>query len=77
MPNKLKSKLKQREFFCVSCNKRVSLPADQIGVQTFKNKRVKGGVPALRGECKKCGTNVTKFVKKKDASKLTKKFGKF
>lgn len=77
MPHKLQSKLKQRDFYCVSCRKRVSVPADEMGVQTFKNKKVKGGVPALRSECPKCGTNVTKFIKKKDKSKMTQKFGKF
>jgi len=76
MPNKLRSKLKQNEFFCVVCGKRVKANADDMYVKVFKNKRVKGGVPALRARCDKCEYNLTKFIKHADKDKMVKKYGK-
>lgn len=73
---KLKTKLKQQEFYCVSCRQRVTCHKDDIGVIVFKNeKRVNGKVPALRSQCPKCETAVTKFIKSDDEYKLTKKYG--
>ena len=69
-------KLTQQQFYCVKCRKKVSSSAGDMCVQTFKNKKVKGGSPALRSVCVKCGTNLTKFIKKVDKVKLTKKYGK-
>tara|TARA_Y100000389_G_C17345012_1_gene455384 strand:+ start:86 stop:313 length:228 start_codon:yes stop_codon:yes gene_type:complete len=74
MQNKLKKKLKQKEFYCVKCRKRVL--ADDICVQMLKNKKVKGGVPTLSGYCNNCDTLLYKFIKHADKSKLNKKFGK-
>ena len=75
MPSKLKKKLTQQEFYCVSCRKRVKSAADDMCVQVFKNSRRKGGAPALRSECA-CGCALTKFIKDDDKSKLTAKYGK-
>ena len=74
MPAKLKTKLKQGEFYCVSCRKRVK--GDDICIKTFRNKRVKGGVPTMVGECSKCSTSVFKFIKHSNKAKLTEKYGK-
>lgn len=68
--------MKQNQFYCVACRAKVLAKADDMCVQTFKNKRVKGGVPALRANCRKCGYNLTKFIKHADKEKLTKKYGK-
>lgn len=77
MPTKLHSKLKQQEFYCVSCRARKSVKADNICVKKYKNRVARDGyTPALRGQCAKCGTNLTKFIKYTDEAKLTKKFGK-
>ena len=76
MPKPQNKKLKQREFYCVKCRKRVSVPADDICVTVYKNKKVKGGVPALVGACKKCDTNVNKFIKRNDKDKLSDKYGR-
>lgn len=72
--SKLKKKLTQTEFYCVSCCKRVRCNGDDIKFKRIRNRRVKGGVPALKCECKHCGTNLTKFVKRKDAAKLKSKY---
>ena len=78
MPRKLKTKLKQREFYCVSCRGRVICDSKNIGVALFKNKRMIGGVaPALRAECPKCQTNLTKFIKHCDTKKFIDKYGEF
>ena len=76
MPRSLTTKLKQREFYCVKCRKRVAVPANDICVTVYRNKKVKGGVPALVGSCKKCDTNVNKFIKRNDKEKLINKFGR-
>ena len=69
--------MKQRQFFCVSCNRRVTCPADEICFKRLKNRKVRGGVPALKCHCGKCDQTLYKFVKHKDASKLKKKYGSF
>jgi hypothetical protein len=75
---KLKTKLKQQEFYCVCCSKRVKVAADKICVKIYKNNYYTGGnTPALRSYCEKCDCNLTKFIKHKDEAKLTKKFGKW
>lgn len=74
--NKLRSKLKQQEFYCVKCRNRVKINADDICVTTLKNKKVKGGVPTLIGSCAKCDTDMYKFIKRADKARLTKKFGR-
>lgn len=70
------TKLTQNQFYCVSCRKKVSSHPDDMCVEVFKNKRIKGGVPALRSECTKCGTNLTKFIKHDSKASMIKKFGK-
>lgn len=74
MPNKLKTKLKQEEFYCVSCQARVK--GQDICIETFRNKRVKGGVPTMVGDCPKCSTEVFKFIKHNQKTRLTKKYSK-
>jgi hypothetical protein len=71
MPNKLKKPLKQTEFYCVSCRKRVKSKPSDICAKTFKN-----GTPALVSHCEKCDTNLTKFIKHNSLKKMEKKYGK-
>ena len=40
-------KLKETEFYCVALKKKVRLKADSMGVVILRNKKRKGGVPAL------------------------------
>ena len=69
--------MKQLEFYCVSCRKTVSCKKADVGVIHYKNKKT-GTTPALRCEgCPKCGTPLSKWVKKDDVDKLLKKFGKW
>ena len=70
MPAKLRTKLKQNEFYCVACNKRCSSKPDDTCVVVFKN-----GVPALQGYCAKCDCEVYKFIKWKSTDNMLKKYG--
>ena len=65
----------EREFYCVACRKKVTIPANDICVKVYKNKRVPGGSPALVGHCNKCSTQVTKFIKKDSKDRMIQKFG--
>lgn len=76
MPKKLATKLKQQEFYCVQCRKRVSCEKEDICVRKVRNAKRKGGVPMLVGDCKKCDCRLHKFVKVPDFSKLLEKYGK-
>lgn len=67
--------MKLTEFYCVKCRKIVNLKNDDICITTIKNKKI-GNIPALKGNCKKCDTNLTKFVKISEKEKLMKKFDK-
>jgi hypothetical protein len=69
-------KLSEKQFYCVSCRKRVSLHQDEICFLKLKNKKVKGGVPALNGQCNKCDTSLYKFVKRTKSETLKNKYGK-
>ena len=69
-------KLTLRQFYCVKCRKKVTSSADDICVKKYTNKKRKGGVHALRSQCNKCDTNLTKFVKNSQVEKLIEKFGK-
>jgi hypothetical protein len=66
--------MKQNQFYCVACRKKVSVPAKSIRLTSIKNKR-SGSIPALKAKCK-CGTKLTRFVSRKSASKMRSKGGK-
>lgn len=66
----------ERQFYCVKCQKKVTVPAEDICVKTYKNRRVKGGTPALAGRCPRCDTRVTKFIKRDKKEAMVKKFGR-
>jgi hypothetical protein len=68
--------MKEREFYCVKCNKKVSEGKQDICVKIYTNKRTSTKTPALVSKCHRCSTNLTKFVKKDNVEKLTKKYGK-
>ena len=70
MPNKLRTSLKEHQFYCVQCNKRCN--GTNICVTRLRN-----GTPALQAECSKCDDcEVYKIIKDKDVNRLTKKYGK-
>jgi hypothetical protein len=71
MPNKLKNKLKENEFYCVGVRKKCALKPKDICVTTWKN-----GANALVGDCEKYDCKVTKIVKKSKVNRLVKKYGK-
>lgn len=63
--------MNEKQFWCVKCRNTVSIRENnKIGVEKFKN-----GAVALRSMCNKCGTNLTKFISKKDIAKMEKKYG--
>ncbi len=76
MPNPLKTKLKEQEFYCVKCRKRVKVASDDMGVHLFKKVKTRMKVPALVGECK-CDTTVVKFIKHDDQDRFTRKYGTY
>ena len=77
MPAKLKTKLRQNQFYCVKCRARKTVATGDICVEEYKNHRARDGyTPALKGYCSKCDTSLTKFIKYKDVNRLTTKFGR-
>ena len=67
--------MKEREFYCVKCRKKVTEGKQDICVKIYKNKKT-GTSPALVSTCHRCGTNLSKFVKRDKVEKLTKRYGK-
>lgn len=67
--------MKQTEFYCVKCRKKVMCDPDDMCVQIFKNKKT-GESPALRSVCPKCDTNLTKFIKRDSTDRMIEKYGK-
>ena len=67
--------MKELEFYCVSCGKKVMIPKDDVYVKVAKNSKRKGGVPMLKGKHQKCGCKVNKFIKKDSVSSMKKKYG--
>lgn len=64
----------ERTFYCVKCRKKCIVPAQDICVKVYRNPKT-GSTPALRGECGKCGTTCTKFIKRDSLSAMKKKYG--
>ena len=70
MPNKLRTRLKEHQFYCVQCRKRCN--GEDICFVRLKN-----GTPSLKATCAKCDDcDLYKFVKHKDAGRLSKKYDK-
>lgn len=74
-PPPLKKKLRQNQFYCVGCRKRVTVKADDICTKKYRNKK-RGSVSALKGECHTCNAPLTKFIKDSAYQRLTDKYGK-
>lgn len=70
------AKLKQNEFYCVACRKRITSHSEDMCVTVYKNKNVKGGIPALISVCNVCDSNMSKFVKRDKKDALIDKYGK-
>lgn len=67
-------KLKERQFYCVACKKRVMSSSKDMYVTCYKTSTRK--VNTLKGVCPISNTNLTKFISESDKIKLTKKYGK-
>lgn len=70
------AKLKQNQFYCVSCQKRITIKDKddiRIAVYPLKN-RIK--MPAMRSVCPECDTNLTKFQKVAKTQQLIDKYGR-
>ena len=63
-------KMKQNQFYCVSCRKRVMISPEDICVKKAKN-----GTPMMKA-VDKYGHKCNKFIKQSDYSKLATKYGK-
>jgi len=70
-------KMTERQFYCVSCRKRVTIPSADICFKNIKNSKMVGGkMPSLVAYCEKCDCNLTKFVKHSKAKSLKSKYRK-
>ena len=70
------TKLKQKEFYCVKCRRRVTCNTEDICVKIYKNKNMVGKkVPTLFSECPYCETNLNKFIKHDLTEKMIEKYG--
>jgi hypothetical protein len=69
--NKLRTPLKEDEFYCVACNRRCKSSKEDMCVTKFRN-----GSYALYGYCKPCDCDTYKIIKDSAVSSLTKKYGK-
>lgn len=72
---KLNRKLKQTEFYCVSCKKTVVMPKDDVCFKDAKSSNRKK-IPMLKAECKKCGSMLNKFIKNYIAGDMRRKYGR-
>ena len=66
--------MKENQFYCVKCRKAVTVHVEDICVSNIKNKKT-GKVPVVKAVCK-CGTNLTKFIKRDDVSDMEDRLGK-
>lgn len=63
--------MKENQFYCVSCRKKVMVHKDDIGVNMDKRKK-----PRLKALCCKCDTKVFKYIPECKKQKLECKYGK-
>ena len=70
-------KLKEKQFYCVTCRNRVTCHSDNIFLKTYKVKHRTNVqyVPALKCHCPGCGQSLTKFVSLKNERQLSEKYG--
>ncbi len=62
--------LTQNQFYCVYCKKKKTSYKEDICAKILKN-----GQASLKSECRKCGTNLTKFIKNSKYDTAVRKFG--
>jgi len=70
-PKPLHGKLKQTQFYCLGCRKRVT--GDDIKIRSVRNYKV-GAIPMMKAHCHKCEGKVNKFVKRSQAKSLKQKY---
>jgi hypothetical protein len=70
------TKLTQMEFYNVGTGRTFKAKKDDIDVVKMKNKKIKGGVPALRAWHEKSQTYFYKFIKPDSYQRMVDKFGK-
>lgn len=71
-------KMKENQFYCVSCRAKHICKSENMGVIVYHNRRMYDGkVPALKCECPECGHTLVKFIKHDSQERMTKKYGKW
>ena len=69
-------KMKKRQFYCVLCQRKVTSSKDDMYVKVYKNKKsYYGETPALKSKCKRCDTNLTKWISYDNEEKYIDEFG--
>jgi hypothetical protein len=56
--------LKQNQFYCVKCQKKVSIDANDICSKKIRNKKTHKSIDAVVAKHDYCGTKLFKFIKK-------------
>lgn len=69
------SKLKEKQFYCVFCRRKVTSKPEDMCVKVYKNKRTHMDVPALKGMCPNCEGPQTKFIKVDKLLRMSNKYG--
>jgi hypothetical protein len=70
------SPMKQNEFYCVAIRQRVTQKDKDICVVMMKNKKVPGGVPALRSTHAMSNSTMYKFIARSSYDQMVSKYGK-
>lgn len=73
-PKKLKSPMKQNEFYCVSCRKKVRAHDDDIKIR--KDKRGRPRMVASTSSTSKCNHKLYKYISFDKETKLKNKYNK-
>lgn len=60
--------MKQRQFYCLRCDKKRMARKEDISIVKHS------GVPAMSAECRVCGTQMSKWIKRDSHDRMKKKF---
>ena len=68
-------KLKQNQFYCLSCQAVRSCKDNYICVKVYHNSKT-GQTPSLICKCPRCDARLTKFIKHSQTDKMVEKYRK-
>ena len=68
-------KLKQNQFYCLSCQAVRSCKDKDICVKLYRNSKTER-TPSLICKCPQCGVSLRKFIKHSQVDKMVEKYSK-